>query len=154
VHTHLRQQGSCFECGGDLGRLGEDVSEMLEYTAASFKVIRHVRPKMSCAKCYMIVEAPPPSRPIEPGLAGPGLLTHVPVSKYANHLPLYRQSKIYALAGVDLDGSTRADWVGATSHLLTSICGRSAQARAGGLEECKSSTNLHTGFASPPLTCT
>jgi len=121
VHTHLPQQDSCSECGGELRKLGEDVSEMLEYTPASFKVIRHVRPKMSCTKCDVIVEAPAPSRPIERGLAGPGLLAHVLVSKYADHLPLYRQSEIYARAGVDLDRSTLADWVGATSHLLTPL---------------------------------
>jgi transposase len=121
VHTHLPQQGSCSECGGELRKLGEDVSEMLEYTPASFKVIRHVRPKMSCTKCDVIVEAKAPSRPIERGLAGPGLLAHVLVSKYADHLPLYRQSEIYARAGVDLDRSTLADWVGAASHLLTPL---------------------------------
>jgi transposase len=69
----------------------------------------------------VIMEAPAPSRPIERGLAGPGLLAHVLVSKYADHLPLYRQSEIYARAGVDLDRSTLADWVGATSHLLTPL---------------------------------
>jgi transposase len=121
VHTHLPQQDSCSQCGGELRKLGEDVSEMLEYTPASFKVIRHVRPKLSCTKCDVIMEAPAPSRPIERGLAGPGLLAHVLVSKYADHLPLYRQSEIYARAGVDLDRSTLADWVGATSHLLTPL---------------------------------
>src|ERR1700751_4869039 len=76
VHTHLPQQDGCSRCGGELRKLGEDVSEMLEYTPASFKVIRHVRPKLSCTKCDVIVEAPAPSRPIERGLAGPGLLAH------------------------------------------------------------------------------
>jgi len=98
-----------------------DVSEMLEYVPASFKVVRHVRPKLSCTKCDVIVEAPAPSRPIERGLAGPGLLAHVLVSKYADHLPLYRQSEIYAREGVDLDRSTLADWVGAASHLLAPL---------------------------------
>lgn len=94
---------------------------MLEYIPARFKVIRHVRPKMSCTKCDVIVEAPAPSRPIERGLAGPGLLAHVLVSKYADHLPLYRQSEIYARAGVELDRSTLADWVGASSYLLAPL---------------------------------
>lgn len=124
VHTHLPQQGSCTQCGGELRKLSEDVSEMLEYVPASFKVIRHVRPKLSCAKCDVIVEAPAPSRPIERGLAGPGLLAHVLVAKYADHLPLYRQSEIYAREGVDLDRSTLADWVGAASHLLTPLVDR------------------------------
>lgn len=68
--------------------------------AASFVVIRHVRPKLSCTKCDCIVQAEAPSRPIERGMAGPGLLAHVLVSKYCDHSPLYRQSEIYAL--VDL----------------------------------------------------
>jgi transposase len=118
VHTHLPDEVACTRCGGELRKLGEDVSEMLEYLPASFKVIRHVRPKLSCTKCDVIVEAPAPSRPIDRGLAGPGLLAHVLVSKYADHLPLYRQSEIYAREGVDLDRSTLADWVGAASHLL------------------------------------
>jgi transposase len=81
-------------------------------------VIRHVRPKLSCTKCDTIVQAEAPSRPIARGLAGPGLLAHVLVSKYADHLPLYRQSEIYAREGVELERSTLADWVGATSELL------------------------------------
>jgi transposase len=124
VHTHLPQQDSCTQCGGELRKLSEDVSEMLEYVPASFKVIRHVRPKLSCTKCDVIVEAPAPARPIERGLAGPGLLAHVLVAKYADHCPLYRQSEIYARAAVDLDRSTLADWVGAASHLLTPLVDR------------------------------
>jgi transposase len=104
-----------------LSKLGEDVSEVLEYVPARFKVIRHVRPKLSCTKCDAIVQAEAPSRPIERGLAGPGLLAHVLVSKYADHLPLYRQAEIYAREGVELERSTLADWVGATSELLKSL---------------------------------
>jgi transposase len=91
---------------------------MLEYEPARFKVIRHVRPKFACSGCAAIVQAPAASRPIARGLAGPGLLAHVLVSKYADHLPLYRQSEIYTREGVDLDRSTLADWVGQTSSLL------------------------------------
>ena len=83
-----------------------------------FKVIRHVRTKLSCTKCDCIVQAAAPSRPIERGVAGPGLLAHVLVSKYADHLPLYRQSEIYARHGVELERSTLADWVGGTAQLL------------------------------------
>jgi transposase len=101
-----------------LSKLGEDVSEVLEYVPAQFKVIRHVRPKLSCTKCDAIVQAEAPSRPIERGLAGPGLMAHVLVSKYADHLPLYRQNEIYAREGVELERSTLADWVGRTSELL------------------------------------
>jgi transposase len=118
VQTHEPQHEGCPSCGGALSKLGEDVSEVLEYVPALFKVIRHVRPKLSCTKCDAIVQAEAPSRPIERGLAGPGLLAHVLVSKYADHLPLYRQAEIYAREGVELERSTLADWVGGTSELL------------------------------------
>ena len=123
--THLPRQEivhqtacACPECGGALRRLGEDVSEMLEYVPGHYQVIRHVRPKLSCAICQKIVQAPAPSRPIARGLAGPGFLAHVLVSKYCDHLPLYRQCQIYAREGLDLDRSTLADWVGGCSALL------------------------------------
>ena len=109
---------ACPACGGALQRLGEDVSEVLEYVPASFKVIRQVRPKLACRCCDAIVQAPAPSRPIARGLAGPGLLAHVLVSKFADHLPLYRQSTIYAREGVELPRSTLAEWVGGAHHLL------------------------------------
>jgi transposase len=108
----------CPECGTELNALGEDVAEMLEYVPSHFKVIRHVRPKLSCPKCQSITQAEAPSRPIARGLAGPGLLAHVLVSKYCDHLPLYRQSQIYAREGIDLERSTLADWVGSASALL------------------------------------
>jgi len=109
---------SCPDCGGALRRLGEDVSEMIEYVPGRYQVIRHVRPKLSCAACQKIVQATAPTRPIARGLAGPSFLAHVLVSKYADHLPLYRQSQIYAREGLDLDRSTLADWVGRASALL------------------------------------
>jgi transposase len=118
IETHVPQHAGCPACGGRLSKLGEDISEVLEYVPARFKVIRHVRPKLSCTKCDVIVQAEAPSRPIERGLAGPGLLAHVLVSKYADHLPLYRQAEIYAREGVELERSTLADWVGGTSELL------------------------------------
>ena len=92
---------TCPTCGGELRYLGEDISEMLEYVPGRYKVMRHVRPKLSCAACQKIVQASAPSRPIERGLAGPALLAHVLVSKYADHLPLYRQSQIYAREGLE-----------------------------------------------------
>jgi transposase len=109
---------ACPSCGGGLRHLGEDVAEQLEYVQASFRVIRHVRPKLACSCCDAIVQAPAPSRPIERGIAGPGLLAHVLVAKYADHLPLYRQAVIYARDGVDLDRALLASWVGAASALL------------------------------------
>ncbi|MBV8898231.1 MAG: IS66 family transposase [Acidobacteriaceae bacterium] len=111
-------QEACPDCGGALRRLGEDVTETLEYVPACFKVIRTVRPKLSCGGCSRIVQAPAPSRPIDRGLAGPALLAHVLVAKYADHLPLYRQAEIYRREGVELDRSTLADWVGGASRTL------------------------------------
>lgn len=118
TRTHAPQETVCPECQGTLSKLGEDISEMLEYVPASFVVIRHVRPKLSCTKCDCIVQAPAPSRPIERGMAGPGLLAHVLVSKYCDHLPLYRQSEMYARQEVELERSTLADWVGGCAYLL------------------------------------
>src|SRR5271165_1183495 len=115
------KQAACPDCGGALKPLGEDVSEMLEYVPARFKVIRQVRPKLACACCERIVQAEAPSRPIERGIAGPGLLAHVLVSKYCDHLPLYRQSEIFAREGVELERSTLAGWVGGTSALLAPL---------------------------------
>ena len=77
VVTHVPGRDCCPDCGGQLRQFGEDVSEQLEYIPESFKVIRHVRPKFACTGCDRVVEAPAPSRPIERGLAGPGLLAHV-----------------------------------------------------------------------------
>jgi transposase len=118
IETIAPEQKACPDCGGMLRHLGEDVSETLEYVPAKFKVIRTVRPKLSCAGCSQIVQAPAPNRPIDRGLAGPGLLAHVLVSKYADHLPLYRQAEIYQREGVELDRSTLADWVGGASRTL------------------------------------
>ena len=112
---------ACPNCGGALRPLGEDVTEVLEYVPGSFHVIRHVRPKLSCRACESIAQAPAPELPVRRGLAGPGLLAHVLVAKYCDHLPLYRQAEIYARDGIDLDRSTMADWVGQTSTLVSPL---------------------------------
>jgi transposase len=101
-----------------LKTLGEDVSEELEYLPGQFVVSRIVRPRMACSCCEAICQAPLPSRPIERGRPGPGLLAHVLVSKYGVHLPLYRQSQIFEREGIDLDRSTLSDWVGKAAALL------------------------------------
>jgi len=121
VVTHLPAHNCCPDCGGALRQFGEDVSEQLERIPATYKVIRHVRPKFACGGCERVVEAPAPARPIDRGLPGPALLAHVLVSKYGDHLPLYRQSQIYAREGIDLDRSTLAGWVGAASELLAPL---------------------------------
>ncbi len=109
---------ACADCGGRLRRIGEDVTEELEYVPGRFIVNRLVRPRLTCSCCERFVQSPLPSRPIERGRPGPGLLAHVLVSKYADHLPLYRQSQIFEREGLDLDRSTLADWVGKSTALL------------------------------------
>jgi len=119
-HVHEPDCGSCTcpDCGGELRALGEDISEMLEFVPEHWKVIKHIRPKYSCGACQKIVQASAPSRPIPHSYAGPGLLAHVLVAKYCDHLPFYRQSEIYARDGVHLERSTLADWGGAGCALI------------------------------------
>ena len=112
---------NCPACGGALKRLGEDISEWLEYIPSHFKVIRQIRPKYACTDCEAIHQACALSRPIERSNAGAGLLAHVITSKYCDHLPLYRQSSIYAREGIELERSTLADWVGQCSRLLAPL---------------------------------
>jgi transposase len=109
---------ACPCCGGALHKLGEDVTETLELIPRQWKVIQHVREKLSCRTCEAITQPPAPSHPIARGRAGPGLLAHVLFSKYGLHLPLNRQSTTYAREGIDLDVSTLADWVGACAATL------------------------------------
>ena len=123
---------ACSDCGGRLKKLGEDVTEELEYIPGCFKVRRIVRPRCACAECEAMHQAPLPSRPIERGRPGPGLLAHVLVGKYADHLPLYRQSQIYARDGVALPRSTLTGWVGQCCALLEPLADAiSAHVRAG-----------------------
>jgi transposase len=114
---------SCPGCGGALRKLGEDIAETLELVPAQWKVIQHVREKFSCRRCEAITQAPAPSHPIARGRAGPQLLAQVLFAKYRAHLPLNRQSDIYAKEGVDLDTSTLADWVGACAATLMPLVG-------------------------------
>ncbi|MEM1149248.1 MAG: IS66 family transposase [Pseudomonadota bacterium] len=110
--------GDTCKCGGALRAIGEDVTEELEYIPGRFIVNRIVRPRMACKCCDRIVQAPLPSRPIERGRPGPGLLAHVLVNKYADHCQLYRQSQIFAREGIDLDRSTISGWFGQSAKLL------------------------------------
>jgi transposase len=121
IKVYLPAHTKCPCCSGELRKLGEDSSEMLEYVPASFYVIRHVRPKMSCRKCSCVVQAPAPERVIDRGLPGPGLLAHVVTAKFCDHTPLYRQSQIFAREGVDLDRSILARWVGEVASLLEPV---------------------------------
>jgi len=108
---------TCPSCGGVLRRIGED-TETLDYVPDRFKVIRHVRAKLSCRACDMVVAAPAPDHAIACGRAGAGPLAHIVVSKYDDHLPLYRQAETFAHEDVTLETSTLSGWVGATAAAL------------------------------------
>jgi transposase len=112
---------ACPDCGAAMARLGEDVTEVLDYVPGRFQVIRHIRPKYACKACDAITQAPAPALPTPRGRATPAMLAHLLVSKYCDHLPLYRQSEIYAREGVELDRSTLCDWVGQAVWLLQPI---------------------------------
>jgi len=103
-------------------RIGEDVSERLDIVPAQFRVLVTRRPKYACRRCEDgVVQAPAPARLIEGGLPTEATVAHVLVSKYADHLPLYRQAQIYARQGINLDRSTLADWVGRAAFLLRPV---------------------------------
>jgi transposase len=108
---HEPEQTVC-RCGCALKRIGEDVSEKLDYTPGVFQVERHIRGKWACAKCQTLLQAPVPAQVIDKGLPTAGLLAQVLVAKYADHAPLYRQEGIFARAGLALPRSTLAQWVG------------------------------------------
>lgn len=101
---------TCPSCGGALRRIGDDITETLDYVPGRFKVIRHIREKLSCRACDTIVAAPAPDHAIARGRSGAGLLAHIVVSKYDDHLPLYRQAEIFAREGVELETSTLSGW--------------------------------------------
>src|SRR5215207_4903247 len=109
---------ACPKCGGPVRKLGEDVTESLECEPRRWKVVEHVREKVSCRCCEAISQPPAPSHPIARGRAGPNLLALVLAAKYGQHLPLTRQSAIYAREGVELDVSTLAGWVGSSTASL------------------------------------
>lgn len=111
----------CQACGAGLREIGQDVSEVLDYEPGTFHVVRHVRPKLACAGCHTITQALAPSRPVDRCLAGAGLLTHILVSKFADHTPLYRLCQIFGREDIELARSTITDWVGQAGWLLTPL---------------------------------
>jgi transposase len=108
---HEPQRTTC-SCGCPMRRIGEDVSEKLDYTPGVFQVERHVRGKWTCVKCQRLIQAPVPAQVIDKGVPTAGLLAQVLVAKYADHAPLYRQEQIFARAGFAIPRSTLAQWVG------------------------------------------
>ncbi len=105
-------------CGCQLQRVGEDVSEKLDYTPGVFTVEQHVRGKWACRQCETLIQAPVPAQVIDKGIPTAGLLAHVMVAKFADHLPLYRQEKIFGRAGLVIARSTLAQWGGQTGVQL------------------------------------
>lgn len=115
---------SCPDCGGDLRVVGEDVSELLDMITAQLKVIEIARVKKSCRRCETMVQSPAPSRPIPGSMAGPGLLAHILVSKFDDHLPLYRLNEIFARMGADIPDTTLVDWCGRAMRVLQPLTDR------------------------------
>ena len=114
----------CPDCGGELRVVGEDVSEMLDMVAAQLKVVQIARLKKSCRRCERMAQVPAPSRPIPGGMAGAGLLAYVLVSKFDDHLPLYRLNEIFARMGADIPDSTLVDWCGRAMKVLLPLTDR------------------------------
>jgi transposase len=125
LHDVPPEQRVCPDCGGQQTCIGQDVREQLEYIPASLVVLEHIRPKYACRACeanVVIAERLP--EPIEKGLPGPGLLAHIAVSKYADHLPLYRLEGIFRRFDVELSRSTMCDWMAVAAELLEPIVKR------------------------------
>ena len=109
---HHEPDNSHCQCGCALKRIGEDVSEKLDYTPGVFTVERHIRGKWVCDQCETLIQAPVPAQVIDKGIPTSGLLAHVMIAKFADHLPLYRQESIFGRAGLVIARSTLAQWVG------------------------------------------
>jgi transposase len=126
-HDLAEDEKPCPHCGELRCKIGQEISEQLEYLPASFKVLRHIRHKYACRQCDaagnspQIVAAAKPAQPIDKGLAGPGLLAYVAVSKYADHLPLYRLENIFARQQVEVARSTMCAWLAAGARLLAPL---------------------------------
>ena len=126
-HDLPADQLPCPCCGKPRHRIGQEITEQLEYLPACFKVLRHVQYKYACDGCEQngdnpsIELAPKPPQPIEKGLAGPGLLAYVIVSKLADHLPLYRLEKIFERQDLHIAGSTMCGWIATTAELLAPL---------------------------------
>lgn len=117
--------GSCCpDCGGDLRLVGEDMSEVLDLVVAQLKVLQIARLKKSCRRCEKMVQEPAPSRPIPGSMASAALLAWILVSKFDDHIPLYRQAEIFARMGADIPDSTLVDWCGRAMKVLAPLIER------------------------------
>ena len=127
VEIHHEPDSSTCSCGCQLKRIGQDVSEKLDYTPGVFTVEEHIRGKWVCEDCETLVQAPVPAQIIDKGIPTAGLLAQVLVAKYSDHLPLYRQARIFGRAGVEIPRSTLAQWVGAHLRGATTAAGGCTQ---------------------------
>ncbi len=125
-HRHEPESCTCGQCGSELVKIGEDVSEQLDVEPAKFTVHRHIRPQYACKHCETVTAAPVPPAVIDGGMAAVGLLVWVIISKFADHLPLYRLAQIAARQGVTLALPTLADWVGRIGVALQPLADRLA----------------------------
>ncbi len=123
-HRHESESCQCGQCGRDLIKIGEDVTEQLDVEPSKFFVHRHIRPQYACKSCETVTAEPVPPAVIDGGMAAPGLLSWVMISKYLNHLPLYRLEQIAAREQVNLSRSTLAEWVGRTGVALQPLADR------------------------------
>ena len=126
-HRHEPESCQCGQCGADLIKIGEDVSEQLDVEPARFFVHRHIRPQYACRPCETVTAAPIPPAVIDGGMAAVGLLTWIAVCKYLDHLPLYRIEQIAARAGVPLARSTLGEWIGRIGVSLQPLADRLAE---------------------------
>ena len=124
VRRELDPGTCCPDCGGDLRLVGEDVSEMLDLVAAQLKVLQIARLKKSCRRCETMVQEPAPSRPIPGSMASAALLAYILVSKFDDHIPLYRLNEIFARMGADIPDSTLVDWCGRAMKVLAPLIER------------------------------
>lgn len=121
IHRLEPAEVCCPECGNGMEYLSEVSAEQLELVSSALKVIRTVRVKKACVRCDCIVEAPAPSRPIDRGIAGPGLLARMLTTKYCEHLPLYRQTEIFARQGGDLSRALLSNRVDTCCRLMAPL---------------------------------
>ena len=121
VEKTMTPSDACTNCGGSFKVLGTDVMEELEYVPGHYIVNQLGRPRLACTCCEAVVQAEMPSRSIPKCFVGPALMAHILCCKYGYHLPLYRQSQMFANEGIDLSGSLMAGWVGKCSKLLERV---------------------------------
>ena len=121
VYDLADNERQCPECQAELRHIGEEINEQLEYVPASLHVVQQACQKYACPQGCTVVTAQKPLAPVEKGLAGPGLLAHVAVSKFGDHLPLHRQEAIFARQGVDLSRQTMCDWMRQCAELVSPL---------------------------------